>query len=172
MVIFVQMLIHPPMPMSQLIFFSCITKINPLYYFPTYSVPPPSLSISTDTCRTAELSRVGLNKNGYCQCMQWLPHEYCLVLRRLYSTPQLRRYCSFPIQLDKNSNYFYCLSPIFNVELIKMLIYWVLYLCPVQYLIEINYICSWSSLIIPFNTIVWHLHKQHTHPWDECILIY
>lgn len=103
---------------------------------------PPSHSMSTDTCKTAVLSQVGLNKNGYCQYMQWLPHEYCLVLRRLYSTLQPRRYCSFPTQLDKNSNYFYSLSPIFHVELIKMLIYWVLPLCLVHYLIDINYICS------------------------------
>lgn len=86
-----------------LMFFFCYQHYkNQPFILSSHAFGSPSLPTSVDTYKTAELSRAGLNKNGYCQCMQWLPHEYCLVLRRLYSTLQLRRYCSFPIQLEKN----------------------------------------------------------------------
>lgn len=85
-----------------LMFFFCYWhyKSQP-FILPSHTFSSPSLPTSVDTYKIAELSRAGLNKNGYCQCMQWLPHECCLVLRPLYSTLQLRRYCSFPIQLEK-----------------------------------------------------------------------
>lgn len=92
-------------------FFFCYQHYkNQPFILPSHMFNSLSLPTSVDTYKSAELSQAGLNRNGYCQCMQWLPREYCLVLRRLYSTLQPRRYCSFPIQLEKiqiNSTFYH-----------------------------------------------------------------
>lgn len=143
MVIFLQKLCQCQSP-SILVLLSALQK-------PTLSTSHASNSSSLPTkihtYRTAELSQAGLNKNGYCQYMQLLPHEYCLVLRPPYSTLQLKIYRSFPIYGGK-IRLILLLSAVFIIKLTKMSMYWVLYLRPAQYLTEINSVCSHSSLIV------------------------